>query len=537
MEDLFESANGDYDIQKKHINNKGCPVVSAGENNNGIIGKTDVKAKIFSANTITVDMFGNTYYQRAPYKMVTHARVFSLAPIGQMKLSEKIGLFVIANFQYLKQVYSYNNMCSWEKLRKQRLSLPSTENGNIDFSFIEERMRELEEERVRELEAYIQEAGFEDCTLTKGEKDALNAIECRKKLMRKFDIVKEFKVANSHNILRSDVVFGSGTTPYVTAIDGNNSIVTYISYKPDMMEQGNSIMIGGKTLVITYQPQDFFSNDSHNLVLTVNDKSGRNESAQLYMVAALYKTLSPKYSWGDSISKAKIQKDVVYLPVKKDGKTVDYSFMETYISAIKKQCIARLKHEIDIERGAYNKVLDTLHHESIGTKRSVIEYTVNDEPEMLKAAEDYEYYQWNGANKRVIDFFGDNKTILFGCYKNKKHLEWIQEQGIYNIRLGKRKGTMSGESALFEKTVHLVLYDINYPDKLQVYNIESCCEMSGQQLKELDYPTQRPGKSYMTFKLSISTLDSTQLNNLRLIERITEEHPEHEKGTPVFLEP
>lgn len=511
--------------------------MSAGENNNGIIGKTDVKAKIFSANTITVDMFGNTYYQRAPYKMVTHARVFSLAPIGQMKLSEKIGLFVIANFQYLKQVYSYNNMCSWEKLRKQRLSLPSTENGNIDFSFIEERMRELEEERMRELEAYIQEAGFEDCTLTKGEKDALNAIECRKKLMRKFDIVKEFKVANSHNILRSDVVFGSGTTPYVTAIDGNNSIVTYISYKPDMMEQGNSIMIGGKTLVITYQPQDFFSNDSHNLVLTVNDKSGRNESAQLYMVAALYKTLSPKYSWGDSISKAKIQKDVVYLPVKKDGKTVDYSFMETYISAIKKQCIARLKHEIDIERGAYNKVLDTQHHESIGTKRSVIEYTVNDEPEMLKAAEDYEYYQWNGANKRVIDFFGDNKTILFGCYKNKKHLEWIQEQGIYNIRLGKRKGTMSGESALFEKTVHLVLYDINYPDKLQVYNIESCCEMSGQQLKELDYPTQRPGKSYMTFKLSISTLDSTQLNNLRLIERITEEHPEHEKGTPVFLEP
>jgi hypothetical protein len=61
--------------------------------------------------------------------------------------------------------------------------------------------------------------------------------------------------------------------------------------------------------------------------------------------------------------------------------------------------------------------------------------------------------------------------------------------------------------------------------------------MSGQQLKELGYPTQKPGKSYMTFKLSTSTLDATQLNNLRLIERIAEEHPEHEKGTPVFLEP
>ena len=532
---MFKAQTGDVDLQQSDVNGKGTFFVNSGVQNFGIKGRTDRLAKIFSANTLTVDFLGNVYYRPFEYKMATHNHVFSLS--GEIVKNERVGLYLAAQMTYLNKIFSFNNMGTWPRIKELTIQLPIDDKENIDFPFIEERVRELEEERVRELEAYIQEAGFEDCTLTKGEKDALNAIECRKKLMRKFDIVKEFKVANSHNILKSDVVFGSGTTPYVTASDGNNSIVTYISYKPDMMEQGNSIMIGGKTLVITYQPQDFFSNDSHNLVLTVNDKSGRNESAQLYMVAALYKTLSPKYSWGDSISKAKIQKDVVYLPVKKDGKTVDYSFMETYISAIKKQCIARLKHEIDIERGAYNKVLDTQHHGSIGTKRSVIEYTVNDEPEMLKAAEDYEYYQWNGANKRVIDFFGDNKTILFGCYKNKKHLEWIQEQGIYNIRLGKRKGTMSGESALFEKTVHLVLYDINHPDKLQVYNIDSCCEMSGQQLKELSYPTQKLGKTYMTFKLSASTMDATQLNNLRLIEKITEEHPNHVNGAPVFLEP
>ena len=153
------------------------------------------------------------------------------------------------------------------------------------------------------------------------------------------------------------------------------------------------------------------------------------------------------------------------------------------------------------------------------------------------AAESFELFQWNRTDKQIIDFFGDNQTILVGCYKNQKHLAWIQKQGIYNIRLGKRKGTMSGESALFEKTAHLVLYDVNHPNKLQVYNIESCCEMSGQQLKELGYPTQKMGKSYMTFNLSTSTLDATQLNSLRLIERIAEEHPEHEKGTPVFLEP
>lgn len=224
---------------------------------------------------------------------------------------------------------------------------------------MESRIRELEESHIRELEAYLIAAGFEDCELTQSECDALSRIHDGQKQMRSFKIVDEFTVANSHNILKSDVVFGSGSTPYVTASEGNNSIVSYISYKPDMIEKGNSILIGGKTLVVTYQPDDFFSNDSHNLVLTINTEAGRTESAHLYMVAALYKSLSPKYSWGDSISKAKIQNDEVYLPIADDG-TIDFDFMETYITAVKKQCIARLKEEIAREHKAYEQAVDCL---------------------------------------------------------------------------------------------------------------------------------------------------------------------------------
>ncbi len=518
--------------------------IGATSTNNGLTARIGNSECLHPAGTITVTYngsVGEAFYQTEPFWASDDVNV--LYP--KFVMTKQSALFFLAPLIKKGKGYGYSFKWTKEKMEQDSIVLPVNNKGKIDFIFIEERVRELEEERVRELEeervreleAYLQEAGFEDCTLTKGEKFALNAIECGKKQMRKFNIVKEFNVANSHNILKSDVVFGSGTTPYVTASEGNNSIVSYISYKPDLMEHGNSIIIGGKTLVITYQPRDFFSNDSHNLVLTVNDRSGRNESAQLYMVAALYKTLSPKYSWGDSISKAKIQKDIVYLPVKNDGKTVDYSFMETYISAIKKQCIARLKQEINIERKAYNKVLDTQYKESIGTKNSVIKYAINDKSEILKAAEDYEYYQWNGANQQIIDFIGDDKTILVGCYKNKKHLKWIQEQGIYNIRLGKRKGTMFDELAMFEKTEHLVLYDVNHPNKQQVYNIKSCCEMSGQQLKKLGYPTQKPGKTYMIFKLSVSTLDLSHQNSLRLIEKINEEHPNHVNGAPVFLEP
>lgn len=286
--------------------------------------------------------------------MATHNHVFSLS--GDVIKNEQIGLYLIAQMSYLTKMYSFNEMGTWSKIKEQSILLPVKTNGEIDFDYIESRICELKESRIRELEAYLIAAGFEDCTLTQSERNALYSIASNQKQMRSFRIVDEFTVVNSHNILKSDVVFGSGSTPYVTASEGNNSIVSYISYKPDMIENGNSIMIGGKTLVVTYQPDDFFSNDSHNLVLTINHELGRTESAQLFMVAALYKSLSPKYSWGDSISKAKIQSDKIILPVTADG-TIDFNFMDIYISAIRKQCIAALKQEISHEHKVYEQAI------------------------------------------------------------------------------------------------------------------------------------------------------------------------------------
>lgn len=269
-------------------------------------------------------------------------------------MNVRVLLYIIAVWH--KAIPNLGYARHWSKAKESLLLIPLNNKGEIDYDYMESRIRELEESRICELEAYLIAAGFEDCALTQSELNALRCIDDGHKQMRRFKIVDEFTVANSHNILKSDVVFGGGSTPYVTASDGNNSIVSYISYKPGMIEKGNSIMIGGKTLVVTYQPNDFFSNDSHNLVLTINHEAGRTESAQLFMVAALYKSLSPKYSWGDSISKAKIQSDEVFLPIADDD-TIDFDFMETYVNAVKKQCIAKLKQEIAREHKAYEQAV------------------------------------------------------------------------------------------------------------------------------------------------------------------------------------
>ena len=78
--DIFaEAQTGDFDIQRHHVNGRGYLYINSGLENQGIVGSTDVPAKVFPANSITIDMFGNVFYRDFYYKMVTHARVFSLS--------------------------------------------------------------------------------------------------------------------------------------------------------------------------------------------------------------------------------------------------------------------------------------------------------------------------------------------------------------------------------------------------------------------------------------------------------------------------
>lgn len=349
IEDLFSAQTGDTDLQQKDINGRGTLFINSGVEALGIKGKTDREAKVFDSNTITIDFWGNAYYRDFEYKMATHNHVFSLS--GDVIKNRNIGLYLVSTMSYMRKLFSYNNMGTWSKIKEQYIHLPVTKKGNIDFVYMESRIREMEESRIREMEAYLKAAGFEDCELSVEENNALNRMNMETVKFRTFYVTDDkkkkrtngvFNVKNSHNILQSSIVAGSGNIPYVTAGEGNNSISAYISYDMEQIEKGNAIMIGGKTMVITYQENDFFSNDSHNLVLYAKDDNLRHELIQLFMVASLNKSLKPIYSWGDSISKAKIVKDKFDLPITPSGE-IDYKFMETYIRAQEKLAIQKVK--------------------------------------------------------------------------------------------------------------------------------------------------------------------------------------------------
>ena len=121
--ELFDGVSGDTDIKKAHLDGQGYPVITAGVDNLGVAGYSSVTAKILPANTLTVDMFGNCYFRPFEYKMVTHARVFSLC-LKDGQLTPETGMFICTMLQWLRSKYNYSNMCSYNKIKNETIQLP-----------------------------------------------------------------------------------------------------------------------------------------------------------------------------------------------------------------------------------------------------------------------------------------------------------------------------------------------------------------------------------------------------------------------------
>jgi len=297
----------------------------AGTTNAGVVNYIANPVATFPKNSITVDIFGNVFYRDYDFGAGDDTGVYWS---DEWDYSKSAMLFFAISMQKsLFGKFSFGTKLRSSQSWRFKMKLP-VKNGKIDFAFMES--------FIAELEAYLLATGLKDTTFTTEEENALQAFKSVE--WKKFNVVDIFSVRNTRNILSRDIVENSGTTPYLCASAENNAVSSYISFDDGYLEKGNCIFIGGKTFVVTYQEKEFYSNDSHNLVLYVKDKAAeKSKKTQLCLVTCTNKSLGHQYSWGDSISNRKIQTDQVLLPIQNDQP--DYTFMETLISAIQKLVI------------------------------------------------------------------------------------------------------------------------------------------------------------------------------------------------------
>ena len=387
ISNLFTSQSGDTDIQKKDLNETGHMVVSAGLSNCGVVGKTNKKAKIMPANSITVDMFGNAFYRDEEYKITTHARVFTLLP--KFTMTKEIGLYISACMKYFKKNFSYSNMCSWKKICDLTIILPVQvnetgkpiidsnkqfdSNGYFpDWDYMQDYIEKLEQERISELEleldAYLKATGLNDYELTEEDKHILasklkneDGKEPSKeseplpedrwwKEGREFIFSDLFTSQTGDTDIQKKDINGKGCY-VVSAGLSNHGIIGKTDREAKVIDKntitvdmfGNAFYRDTKYKMVT-----------HARVFALSPKFEMTESSGLYMTSCM-SYLTKKFAYSNMCSWNKIQDLPLCLPIQTDdsgkpvidaGKTYspkgyipDWDYMERYIKATEKEII------------------------------------------------------------------------------------------------------------------------------------------------------------------------------------------------------
>ncbi|AFI03496.1 type II restriction enzyme [Helicobacter cetorum MIT 00-7128] len=365
---MFDAGNGDFDIQKHHINHRGDFVITAGLSNNGVLGQSDIKAKVFESHTITIDMFGCAFYRSFAYKMVTHARVFSLKP--KFEINHKIGLFLSTLFFGYPKKFGYENMCSWAKIKNDKVILPlkpSTLNAttptleDIDFNFMENfiaeleqhRLAELEQHRLAELDAYLQATGLKNTTLTSDEENALKQFSETLGSLKwqSFNLKNLFgKSTRGKRLKSADRILGD--LPFVTAGENQEGVSAFIGNQVEIFPK-NTITIDmfGSAKYRNYP----YGADDHIAVVHTQDLE---KNAVLFITSAIHKvTHAGQFDYSRNFYAKDADEINILLPTTKHG-NLDFNFMHLCINALQKQIIKGVVEYNDAKINATKQVLE-----------------------------------------------------------------------------------------------------------------------------------------------------------------------------------
>lgn len=370
--DLFEilTYKKRFDANKVELlENCGHPYVvrtSCGNGQKGFIDEDEVFLN--EGNTISFGQDTATmYYQEVPYFTGDKIKI----------LKSKLQRFSKANAQFFLAAMrnSFQNF-TWGSssfnvsiISNQKIQLPITEEKEIDFDFMESFIRELEEERIRELNAYLLATNLKEYALSSEEENALKEFES-------LDNWEEYAFKNIFNNIKQGRRLKkedqkNGNIPFVMSGTTNTGVVGYIS-NPVASFPSNSITVDifGNTF---YRNYAFGAGDDTGVYWNDIEKYSKDE--MLFFTTSMGKSLFGKFDYGNKLRSSQSFDITMKLPTKNDAP--DYSFMETFIKAVEKLVIKDVVLYADEKIEATKEVVS---HKST-------EYTYDDNSGLLNVAQ------------------------------------------------------------------------------------------------------------------------------------------------------
>lgn len=352
--DLFEieSYTKRFDANKVNIKKNGnYPYVVRMSSNNGQKGYIEEAEKYLNAgNTISFGQDTATmFYQERPYFTGDKIKILKAK---ENKFGKNNAQFFLTAMSKAFRTFSWGSSSySVDIIKQQTIFLPITSSNKIDFDFIEEFIAELEERSVTELEAWLRVAGLDNCKLTEEEQQALDNMNRGNVILKEVKIGNLFKIKKGKRLTKANMK--PGKIRFIGATSTNNGETAKIANNSHLHSAGAlTVTYNGSVGEAFFQDSKFWASDDVN-VLYAKHSISKDES--LYFLAPLKKK-GKSYAYNYKWTKDKMKEDYIILPITPQGE-VNYTFMATIISAVKKLVIKDVAHYAQKEIKAAQHVI------------------------------------------------------------------------------------------------------------------------------------------------------------------------------------
>lgn len=312
FEDIFVISRGKRLVTLDQVNGD-IAYISSSKKNNGIDNYILPPnfMKVYK-NALTLNNSGSVgYCFYHPYKFVAsdHCTVIQIKD-KKIKLNNYISLFLKPIIESMKNKYNFAREINNERLRKEKILLPTTDYKSPDWEFMENYIKELSK------------------TIKYDNKIAKNQMfdryfQLEVKKWKEFKIKDVFEIIRGKRLIEIDRI--KGDIPYYSASDYDNGLTDKIS---------NPLFVEKDALIYTtfgkcyYVENEFTASDEISIL--------KNKYLNIYnglFISTIITQNKYKYSFGRKAFENKFSDDIIKLPIDEKEK-IDFEFMENYIKSL-----------------------------------------------------------------------------------------------------------------------------------------------------------------------------------------------------------
>lgn len=315
-------------LTKADMRSGNTPFIGASEANNGITMFTSSSNESLDNNVLGVNYNGSvgfSFYH--PYEALFSDDVKRVKWIDKSHNNRYTLLFLSTTIRQQKDKYAYGYKFNAQRMKRQKVLLPVTKEGLLDWQFMEDYMKAKEQQILKPtIEKLCKHLIYSNILMGGGKLSHTH--------WKAFNFTEIFtEIQRGKRLKKAD--HSDGTTPYISATALNNGVDGFVGNESGVRKFSDCLTVANSGSVGSafFHQYEFVASDH----VTQLKRDGLDKYAYLFMIP-LINRLSEKYSFNREINDNRIKREKLILPSTDEGE-IDFAFMSSFMKEVEQDIL------------------------------------------------------------------------------------------------------------------------------------------------------------------------------------------------------